>query len=74
LIQHVLRAHYRKMLSLKNILLLLGLTGIATFIINDILYYTKDSSQSFLEHIIIGWLIFISTVLTFILFYKERKS
>jgi magnesium-transporting ATPase (P-type) len=61
------------MISLKNILLLFGITGIIVFVINDVLYYTTDTNQIFLEHIIIGWLIFISTILTFILLYKEKK-
>ncbi len=43
------------------------------FVINDVLYYTTDTNQNFLEHIIIGWLIFISTILTFILLYREKK-
>jgi len=61
------------MISLKNILLLFGITGIMIFVINDVLYYTTDTNQNFLEHIIIGWLIFISTILTFILLYREKK-
>lgn len=61
------------MISLKNILLLFGITGIAVFIMNDVLYYTTDTKQHFLEHIIISWLIFISTILTFILLYREQK-
>ena len=61
------------MLSLKNILLLFVIIGITVFIINDVLYYTTDTNQNFLEHIIIGWLIFISTTLTFILFDRERE-
>ncbi len=61
------------MISLKNILLLFGITGIIVFVINDVLYYTTDTNQNFLEHIIIGWLIFISTMLTFILLYREKK-
>tara|TARA_B110001454_G_scaffold124000_1_gene115706 strand:- start:174 stop:404 length:231 start_codon:yes stop_codon:yes gene_type:complete len=76
------------MISLKNILLLFGIIGIAVFVINDILYYgiflsyllryfyVSDINYyyDFLEHIIIGWLIFISTALTFILLYKEKKK
>tara|TARA_X000000368_G_scaffold329556_1_gene266657 strand:- start:1172 stop:1384 length:213 start_codon:yes stop_codon:yes gene_type:complete len=70
------------MLSLKNILLLFGITGIAVFIMNDVLYYRvlferiqiNDAGLNFLEHIIIGWLIFISTILTFILLYREKKQ
>ena len=61
------------MISLKNTLLLFGITGIIVFVINDVLYYTTDTNQNFLEHIIIGWLIFISTILTFILLYREKK-
>ena len=61
------------MISLKNILLLFGITGIIVFVINDVLYYTTDTNQNFLEHFIIGWLIFISTILTFILLYREKK-
>ncbi len=64
------------MIPLKNILLLFGITGIIVFVINDVLYYTNhttDANQHFLEHIIIGWLIFISTILTFILLYREKK-
>jgi len=61
------------MISLKNILLLFGITGMIVFVINDVLYYTTDTNQNFLEHIIIGWLIFISTILTFILLYREKK-
>ena len=61
------------MMSLKNILLLFGITGMIVFVINDVLYYTTDTNQNFLEHIIIGWLIFISTILTFILLYREKK-
>ena len=61
------------MISLKNILLLFGITGIIVFVINDVLYYTTDTNQNFLEHIIISWLIFISTMLTFILLYREKK-
>jgi len=61
------------MISLKNILSLFGIIGIIVFVINDLLYYTTDTNQNFLEHIIIGWLIFISTILTFILLYREKK-
>ena len=70
------------MISLKNILLLFGITGIAVFIMNDVLYYRvlferiqiNDAGLNFLEHIIIGWLIFISTIIALILFYKEKKK
>jgi hypothetical protein len=34
----------------------------------------NENNKPFLEHIIFGWLIFISTALTFILFYKEKKK
>ena len=57
--------------SIKNILLVFGVTGVLVFILNDFIYYMTDTNQTFLEHIIIGWLIFISTALTLILFYKE---
>ena len=60
--------------SIKNILLVFGVTGVLVFILNDFIYYMTDTNQTFLEHIIIGWLIFISTALTFILFYKEKKK
>jgi hypothetical protein len=33
-----------------------------------------DTNQTFLEHIVIGWLIFISTTVTLILFYKEKRK
>ena len=60
--------------SVKNILLALGIMGVVVFVMNDVLYYMTNTNQNFLEHIIIGWLIFISTVLTLILFYKEKKK
>ncbi|MBT3728225.1 MAG: hypothetical protein HOL62_02010 [Candidatus Marinimicrobia bacterium] len=60
--------------SIKNILLVFGVTGVLVFILNDFIYYMTDTNQTFLEHIIIGWLIFISTALTLILFYKEKKK
>jgi hypothetical protein len=60
--------------SVKNILLALGIMGVVVFVMNDFLYYMTNTNQNFLEHIIIGWLIFISTVLTLILFYKEKKK
>ena len=60
--------------SIKNILLVFGVTGVLVFILNDFIYYMTDTNQTFLEHIIIGWLIFISTALTLILFYKDKKK
>ena len=60
--------------SVKNILLALGIMGVVVFVMNDFLYYMTNTNQTFLEHIIIGWLIFISTALTLILFYKEKKK
>ena len=48
--------------------------GVLVFILNDFVYYMTDTNQTFLEHIIIGWLVVISTTLTFILFYKEKKK
>ena len=65
------------MKNLKNILFGWFIIGVAIFVINDYLYYDlpiNKSKKPFLEHIIIGWLIFISTALTFILFYKEKKK
>jgi|TARA_B110000438_G_scaffold170580_1_gene163011 magnesium-transporting ATPase (P-type) len=60
--------------SIKNILLVFGVMGVLVFILNDFVYYMTDANQTFLEHIIIGWLVVISTTLTFILFYKEKKK
>ena len=62
------------MSTFNNILATWGIIGIIVFIINDYLYYMTNTNQTFLEHIIIGWLIFISTALTLILFYRERKN
>jgi magnesium-transporting ATPase (P-type) len=65
------------MKHLKNILLGLCVIGIGMFFMNDYLYYDlpmNENNKPFLEHIIFGWLIFISTALTFILFYKEKKK
>ena len=62
---------------LKNILLGWYVIGVGMFVMNDYLYYDlpmNESNKPFLEHIIIGRLIFISTALTFILFYKEKKK
>ena len=63
-----------KMRAFNNTLAAWGIIGIIVFIINDYLYYRTNTDQTFLEHIIIGWLIFISTALTLILFYKEKKK
>jgi|TARA_B110000914_G_C15468248_1_gene449357 hypothetical protein len=63
-----------RMSSIKNILLVFGVMGVLAFILNDFVYYMTDANQTFLEHIIIGWLIVISTTLTLILFYKEKKK
>ena len=65
------------MKHLKNILLGLCVIAIGMFVMNDYLYYDlpmNENNKPFLEHIIFGWLIFISTALTFILFYKEKKK
>ena len=65
------------MKDLKKILFACSMIGIAMFVMNDYLYYDlpmNESNKPFLEHIIIGWLIFISTALTSILFYKEKKK
>ena len=65
------------MKNLKNILFGWFIIGVGMFVMNDYLYYDlpmNENNKSFLEHIIIGWLIFISTALTFILFYKEKKK
>ena len=62
------------MSSTKNILLTLGVMGVLVFILNDFIYYMTDTNQTFLEHIVIGWLIFISTIIALILFYKEKKK
>ena len=62
------------MSSTKNILLTLGIMGVLVFVLNDFTYYMTDTNQTFLEHIVIGWLIFISTTVTLILFYKEKRK
>ena len=62
------------MSSTKNILLTLGVMGVLVFILNDFIYYMTDTNQTFLEHIVIGWLIFISTTIALILFYKEKRK
>jgi|TARA_B110000263_G_scaffold59259_1_gene50739 hypothetical protein len=62
------------MSSTKNILLTLGIMGVLVFVLNDFIYYMTDTNQTFLEHIVIGWLIFISTTVTLILFYKEKRK
>jgi len=62
------------MSSTKNILLTLGIIGVLVFVLNDFIYYMTDTNQTFLEHIVIGWLIFISTTVTLILFYKEKRK
>ena len=62
------------MSSTKNILLTLGVMGVLVFVLNDFIYYMTDTNQTFLEHIVIGWLIFISTTVTLILFYKEKRK
>ena len=62
---------------LKNYLIVWSFIGAAMFALNDYLYYDlpmDPNNKPFLEHIIIGWLIFISTALTLILFYKEKKK
>ena len=75
MIPHVLKGLYRnKMSSTKNILLTLGIMGVLVFVLNDFTYYMTDTNQTFLEHIVIGWLIFISTTVTLILFYKEKRK
>ena len=75
MIPHVLKGLYRnKMSSTKNILLTLGVMGVLVFVLNDFIYYMTDTNQTFLEHIVIGWLIFISTTVTLILFYKEKRK
>lgn len=75
MIPHVLKGLYRnKMSSTKNILLTLGIMGVLVFVLNDFIYYMTDTNQTFLEHIVIGWLIFISTTVTLILFYKEKRK
>mgnify|MGYP001192256106 CR=1 FL=1 len=63
------------MKNLKNILFVWSIIGVAIFVMNDYLYYDlpmNEGNKPFLDHIIIGWLIFISTALTFILYYKEK--
>ena len=60
------------MSSTKNILLTLGIMGVLVFVLNDFIYYMTDTNQTFLEHIVIGWLIFMLTSVTLILFYKEK--
>ena len=60
--------------SIKNILLVFGVMGVLVFILNDFVYYMTDANQTFLEHIVIGWLIFISTTIALILFYKEKRK
>ena len=65
------------MKHLRNILLGWYVIGIGMFVMNDYLFYDlpmNENNKPFFEHIIIGWLIFISTALTFILFYKEKKK
>jgi|TARA_B110000444_G_scaffold258746_1_gene300490 hypothetical protein len=62
------------MSSTKNILLTLGVMGVLVFVLNDFIYYMTDTNQTFLEHIVIGWLIFISTTIALILFYKEKRK
>lgn len=62
------------MSSTKNILLTLGIMGVLVFVLNDFIYYMTDTNQTFLEHIVIGWLIFISTTIALILFYKEKRK
>ena len=62
---------------IKNVLLIWSIVGVIIFTINDYVYYDlpmNPNNKSFLEHIIIGWLIFITTALTLILFYKEKKK
>ena len=62
---------------IKNVLLIWSIVGVIIFTINDYVYYDlpmNPNNKPFLEHIIIGWLIFISTALTLILFYKEKKK
>jgi len=62
---------------IKNVLLIWSIVGVIIFTINDYVYYDlpmNPNNKPFLEHIIIGWLIFITTALTLILFYKEKKK
>jgi ABC-type glucose/galactose transport system permease subunit len=62
---------------IKSVLLIWSIVGVIIFTINDYVYYdlpVNPNNKPFLEHIIIGWLIFITTALTLILFYKEKKK
>ncbi len=64
------------MKNLKYFLLICAFIGPVMFALNDWLYYDlpmNPNNKPFLEHIIIGWLIIITNVLTLTLLYKEKK-
>ena len=56
----------------KSFLKICLVAGITAFVANDIMYYTdKFGEQTFWEHIIIAVAIFVTTVNTLVLYWRE---
>ena len=55
----------------KSFLKICLIVGITIFITNDIMYYRGKFDQTFWEHIIIAVAIFITTVNTLFLYWRE---
>ena len=55
----------------KSFLIICLVAGITAFVVNDIMYYTDKFDQTFWEHIIIAVAIFITTVNTLFLYWRE---
>ncbi len=58
-------------MSKKSFLKICLVAGITAFVVNDIMYYTDKFDQTFWEHIIIAVAIFITTVNTLFLYWRE---
>ena len=58
-------------MSKKSFLKICLVAGITAFVVNDIMYYTDKFDQTFWEHIIIAVAIFITTVNTSFLYWRE---
>ena len=56
----------------KSFLKICLVAGITAFVANDIMYYTNQfDQQTFWEHIIIAVVIFVTTVNTLFLYWRE---
>ena len=56
----------------KSFLKICLIAGITAFVANDIMYYTDQfGQQTFWEHIIIAVVIFVTTVNTLFLYWRE---